>query len=67
MPSVKTDRTDRAYRDYGNDRDADQTVGRAPLDDQYRAIGISAVAAAVRYRPETSRAVYAPKLIREQD
>jgi len=39
----------------------------APLDDQYRAIGISAVAAAVRYRPEPRPAPRAPEFVREQD
>jgi hypothetical protein len=33
---------------------------RADLDRQYRAIGISAVAAAVRYRSDSKNPAYAP-------
>ncbi|HWM82603.1 MAG TPA: hypothetical protein VNQ56_11130 [Pseudolabrys sp.] len=67
MSTVQTDKTDRRRGDNRSDRRRDRTASGAPLDGHYRAIGISAVAAAMRYHPETSRAVYAPKLIREQD
>jgi hypothetical protein len=67
MPNVQTDKTRQAYRKDDNDRRCERAAPHVPLDNQYRAIGISAVAAAMRYRPETSRNVYAPKLIREQD
>lgn len=43
-----------------------QPQRQQPLDDQYRAIGISAVAAAVRYQPEPP-APRAPAFVREQD
>lgn len=44
-----------------------QPQRQQPLDDQYRAIGISAVAAAVRYQPEPAPAPRAPAFVREQD
>lgn len=71
MPTVQMKQTERVERDVDtrnavHDPMRDSRLGAAPLDGQYRAIGISAVAAAMRYRPQP-QAVYAPKLIREQD
>jgi hypothetical protein len=75
MPTTETTKTSQSYRAYETDRTCETAARRdrrdaaqgAPLDDHYRAIGISAVAAAMRYQPQTPRAVYAPRLVREQD
>jgi hypothetical protein len=42
-------------------------AARAPLAQQYRAIGISAVAAAARYPADKRRPIPAPLYTREQD
>lgn len=64
MPNTQT--ADR-HHDNQSHRTAARANERATLDQQYRAIGISAVAAAARYPNEKRRPVVTPRYTRELD